>query len=389
MDYSFQVEVAPSFGGVPVKPETLKATPFHFAYPPDLETEWIDVMDYGVPLWVSDPEDEYDAFRNRVGLLEYSMLYRWDIQGQGAVATVDAVFSRNVAKLAPGTMAYGVIVDADGNMVDDPTVTVYGPEHVLLVGGNPDVGQILNEHLVDNARVHERRSECCVLSVQGPQSRALLSRLVDTDMSNDAFPYYTFRTGVTLAGVVCQINRIGFTAELGFEVVAPIDAAPHLLAAVQEAGADLGATLCGAAALMMCRIESGMVMAGLEYDETSSPFDCRLGWAVDFDKGSFVGRDALLSLRDTAPDRVITLEVDGDADGLDGVPLLHDSNTVGAITMAVPSPALGGSTIAMARIQRALAEPGTKLEVAAPDGHRRATVLRTPVYDPDRTRVRS
>lgn len=372
-----------------MKPETLKATPFNFAYPLDLDTEWIDVMDYGVPLWVSDPENEYDAFRHRVGLLEYSMLYRWEIRGAGAIATADAVFSRNVANLAPGTMAYGVIVNADGFMIDDPTVAVYAPDHVLLVGGNPLVGEVLNEHLAANTTVHERRGEFCVLSVQGPSSRALLSRLVDVDMSNDAFPYYTFRSGVNLAGITCQINRIGFTAELGFEVVAPIDSAPQLLAVVQEAGADLGATICGAAALMMCRIESGMVMAGLEYNETSTPFDCRLGWAVDFDKGPFQGRDALLALRDTAPDRVMTLQIDGDADGLDGAALVDGSKSVGVITMAVPSPALGGSTIAMARLQRALAVPGTALDVQAPDGSRQATVLRTPVYDPDRTRVRS
>ena len=67
-----------------------------------------------------------------------------------------------------------------------------------------------------------------MLSVQGPNSRALLQRLTDTDLSNEAFPYYTFKTGVTLAGLDAQLNRLGFTAELGYEVMVPVGYAEAL-----------------------------------------------------------------------------------------------------------------------------------------------------------------
>ena len=370
-------------------PDGLKTTPFHFAYPADLETEWIEVMEHGVPLWVTDPEGEYAAFRTRVGLLEYSMLYRWDLRGPGAVATADAVFSRSVAGMRPGTMAYGVVVDEDGRMVDDPTAARYDDEHVLLVGGNPAVGELLEAHRAEGTTIAQVRERFCVLSIQGPRSRELLQRLTATDLSNETFPYYTFKTGIDIAGITCQVNRIGFTAELGYEVVAPIERAEELLDAAQQAGADLGAQVCGAAALMMCRIESGMVMAGLEYDETSTPFECRLGWAVDLDKGSFLGREALLRSKESAPTRVVTLRVDGDPDGLDGQSIERDGAVIGVVTMAVPSPQLDGATLAMARLARSAAEVGTELSVAAADGLRAAHVVRTPVYDPERTRVRS
>ncbi len=370
-------------------PEGLRTSPFHGAYPPALDTEWIDVMGYAVPLWVSDPEDEYAAFRERVGLLEYSMLYRWDLSGPGAVATADAVFSRNVAMMQPGTLAYGVIVGEDGRMIDDPTVAYYDAEHILIVGGNPAVGEVIEARLAPQTTLQELREQTCVLSVQGPQSRALLQTLTTTDLSNEAFPYYSFLTGIDIAGVQCQINRIGFTAELGYELVAPVQDAPRLIAACQTAGASMGATVCGAAALMMCRIEAGMVMAGLEYDELSTPFECRLGWAVDFDKGPFQGRGALEAHRLTAKDRVMTVGITGAPDGLDGAPILHDGQVIGLVTMAVPSPALGGVTIAMAKLAKDLAVPDTALVVQAPEGERQLVVLSTPVYDPKRTRVRS
>lgn len=370
-------------------PDGLLATPFHIAYPPDLDVEWIEVMGYAVPLWVADPEDEYDAFRNRVGLLEYSMLYRWDITGPGAVETANAVFSRDITAMAPGMIAYGVVVRDDGTMVDDPTAAYFGPEHVLLVGGSPEVGELLEANRSDGTSIRQRREEACVLSVQGPRSRELLQSLTDEDLSNESFPYYTFRTDVEIAGIPCQVNRIGFTAELGFEIVAPAADARRLVDAIRTAGAPLGATMCGAAALMMCRIEAGMIMAHLEYDETSTPYECRLGWAVDLGKGAFVGRDALAKAKDSPSSRVVTLRIDGDPDGLDGAAIEHDGSEAGAVTMAVPSPQLGGAAIAMARLAPGAAAVGTHLMVRAPDGPRRAEVLSTPVYDPERRRVRS
>ncbi len=371
------------------RPSGLLATPFDHAYPRDIETEWIDVMGYAVPLWVSDPESEYRAFREAVGLLEYSMLYRWDIRGPRAAEIANRVHSRNIMALKPGEIAYGVVVDDDGFMVDDPTVSLYGPDHVLLVGGTPELGTVIGRETDSQTTVTERRAEFCVLSVQGPRSRELLQSLTGEDLSNAAFAYYTFKPGVRLAGFEVQVNRIGFTAELGFEVVASIADAPALMAAIREAGAPLGALPCGAAALMMCRIESGMVMAEVEYDRTLTPFECRLGWSVDFDKGDFNGRDCLFSKRDSVSGRVMTIRIDGDTDGLDGAAIEVDGRVVGVVTMAVPSPALDGATLAMARLHRDVAQVGHALTVTTESGSRGAEVLRTPVYDPERIRVKS
>ena len=364
-------------------------TPFDFAYPADLETEWIDVMGYAVPLWVTDPESEYTAFRNGVGLLEYSMLYRWDITGPAARKVANRVHSRDISTMTAGEICYGVIVDERGHMVDDPTVSVYGDDHVLIVGGNPAVADVIRAELPAGTELRERREEFCVLSVQGPNSRKTLQSLTDSDLSNEAFPYYTFLQGVMLAGIELQINRIGFTAELGYEVVAEVSDAERLFAAVSGAAASLGGAGCGAAALMMCRIEAGMVMAEVEYDHTLTPFECRLGWSIDFNKESFIGREALQAAKESAEGRVVTIRVDGDPDGLEGAPIVVDSREVGMVTMAVPSPTLDGATIAMARIHRDAAPVGTALSVAAQMGDRTAEVLRTPVYDPQRLRVKS
>jgi len=369
-------------------PEGLALTPFHQFTPTDVE-EFIDVYGYAVPLWITDPATEYDAFRTRVGILEFSMLYKWEVEGPGAVAVVDAVFSRNVQAMKVGQVAYGVITDADGFMIDDCTAMVHSPHHVRVFGGNPQSLALLEAAATPGTTVTERRQDWAVLSVQGPNSRALLQRLTDTDLSNEAFPYYTFQTGVTLAGLDAQINRLGFTAELGYEVMVPVADAETLWNAVMGAGEDLGVQACSAAALMMARVEAGMIMGELEYDQTISPYECRMGWAVDLEKGPWVGRDALKARKDSDAGRVVTVRVDGEPENADGATLLKDGTEVGRITMAVPSPTLDGATIGLARIHRDAAPVGTALSVAGPDGELAAAVISTPVYDPERKRVRS
>lgn len=369
-------------------PEGLALTPFHRFTPVDVE-EYIDVYGYAVPLWITDPATEYDAFRTRVGVLEFSMLYKWDVEGPGAVAVVDAVFSRNVQAMKVGQVAYGVITDADGLMIDDCTAMVHSPEHVRVFGGNPQSMALLDAAATPDVTVTERRQDWAVLSIQGPNSRTLLQRLTDTDLSNEAFPYYTFRTGVTLAGLDAQINRLGFTAELGYEVMVPVADAETLWDAVMTAGQDLGVQACSAAALMMARVEAGMIMGELEYDHTVSPYECRMGWAVDLEKGPWVGRDALKARKESDTGRVVTVRIVGDPEAADGAALLKNGAEVGRVTMAVPSPALGGATIGLARVHREAAPVGTALTVAGSDGELAAEVIATPVYDPERTRVRS
>jgi glycine cleavage system aminomethyltransferase T len=370
-------------------PEGLRSTPFSPRYDDRVE-EWMDVYGHAVPLFITDPAEEYEAFRTAAGALDYSMLYKWHVEGEDALATVDAVFSRSVRGLGAGRIAYGVVVDADGFMIDDVTVAVLAPGHVVVTGGNPATQESLIAHAPDGTTVTERRDEFAVLTLQGPRSREVLQRLTHVDVSNDAFPYYTFIRDVLVAGIGAQVSRIGFTAELGYEIQVPRERALDLWDAVLDAGADLGVKAAGALALLTCRTEAGMIMGELEYDHTVTPFECRMGWAIDFDKGPFQGRDALLAKKGTVPGRVVSVIVDAAPEAAEGARLELDGRDVGYVTMAVPSPVLDGATLGLARVHRDAVKPGTALTAVAADGSKAdATVKPTPVYDPERTRVRA
>ncbi|MGW0576618.1 aminomethyltransferase family protein [Streptomyces sp. NPDC002920] len=370
-------------------PEGLRSTPFSPRYADRIE-EWIDVYGHAIPLAIGDVTEEYEAIRTTAGASEYSMLYKWHVEGEDAVATVDAVFSRSVRGLDAGRIAYGVVVDTDGMMVDDVTVSVLAPDHLVVTGGNPVTQESLAAHAPAGTTVTERRDEFAVLTLQGPRSRDVLQRLTHVDVSNTAFPYYTLLQNIPVAGLPAQVSRLGFTAELGYEIQVPRERAVELWDAVLEAGADLGVKAFGAAALMMCRTEAAMIMGELEYDHTVTPFECRMGWAVDFDKGPFQGRDALLAKKDSATGRIVSVVVDAEPEVAECARLELDGRDVGYVTMAVPSPALGGATLGLARVHRDAVKSGTALTAVVSDGFKANAVVRpTPVYDPERARVRS
>ena len=140
---------------------------------------------------------------------------------------------------------HGPVLNDDGMMLDDSTCFVYGDDHVRVIGGGSMPDAIAAATMNKSLNVRSMREELCHLTVQGPRSRDLLASLTDTDMSNEAFPYYTFRDPVSLAGIDVMIARMGFTAELGYEVHGPIGQALDLWDAICEAGEQFGIRALG------------------------------------------------------------------------------------------------------------------------------------------------
>lgn len=367
----------------------LRATPFSLRYAERVE-EWADVYGYGAPAALGDPLEEYRAVRERVGAMDFSMLYKVDVEGSGALDLVNLLVTRDLKRLAPGRIAYGAIVDEQGMMVDDCTTIVFGSEHVRVTGGSAADEQLLREAAGGTSiKVTQRRERIAHLCVQGPRSRQLLQALTTADLSNAVFPYYTYRGDVEIAGIPAHLNRVGFTAELGYEVWVWAENALDLWDALFAAGEPLGLRPVGAAAIMMLRIEAGMVMGdGLEYDNTVCPFECGLGCAVDFHKPTFRGREALLELRESAANRLVTVRLPEGADEATGATLLAAGEKVGHITMSAFSP-FAEATLGLARVRRAHAAPGMRLVARVNQQELPAEVVSTPVYDPKRTRVRS
>ena len=136
--------------------------------------------------------------------------------------------------------------------------------------------------------------------------------------------------------------RSGYTGELGFEIVALAEVIPDLWDELLDRGADLGTLPAGLGARDTLRTEMGYPLHGHELSRDISPVQARLGWAVGWDKSSFVGREALSAERATGPRRVLRAVKAVDR----AIPRAHmsvqaaDGRDIGEVTSGTFSPTL-------------------------------------------------
>jgi aminomethyltransferase len=354
-----------------------------------LTDQWMDLFGYAAPAVVTDTLDEYRAVRERAGIMDFGMLRKYDIDGPKALEGVNRVVGRDVEALKPGQIAYGPLCNEQGKMVDDCTVLLRRPDRVRFCGANDKDQAHLQHGVGSKVTVRDVTDETGHLCLQGPMSREWLQGLTDSDLSRDAFPYYTFKDEVVLAGIPVFMTRLGYTAELGFEIWVEADRAVELWDRLFEALEPKGMKLIGMTALDLFRIEGGFIIGGVEYNETVSPYECGLGWAVKLEKGDFQGRKGLEHDKQASNVRLTSVVLDSGADAASGAPLFVAGDEVGLVTQAVSSPYLKGKTLGLAKIRKDLAVPGTK--VVAEFGGKKVSgeVVRHPQYEPERKKVRS
>src|SRR5438874_987418 len=308
-----------------------------------LTDEWMDLFGYWAPLSVTDTLEEYRAVRETAGLMDFTMLRKVDLDGPGALDLVNRVVTRDVSKLEPGQIGYGALCAEDGKMVDDCTVMRRDAagDHVRFCGANDRDYEIFSRLAeATKIQVREFTDEMPHLCLQGPLSRQMLQPLANQDLSNASFPYYRFREDVEIAGIPIFMTRLGYTAELGYELWVDRDRALDLWDALVQATEPQGMKLIGMAALDLFRIEGGFIIGGVEYDPSVSPFECGLGWAVSFDKDGLRGRAGLERDRDGTSLRLTSVALDAGGDGASGSKLFSGGDEVGFVTQAGVSPFL-------------------------------------------------
>lgn len=354
-----------------------------------LTDDWTDLFGYSAPAAVTDVADEYRAVREVAGIMDFSMLRKVDIEGPGALDLVNSIVTRDVSNLPRGRIAYGALADADGRMVDDCTVMHRDPERIRFCGANDRDAEIFAAKAEGTGiSVRECTDALPHLCVQGPRSREILQSLTDADLSGAALRYYGFREDVQIAGIPVFMTRLGYTAELGYELWVEPDRALDLWDALLKAGVPRGMRVIGMTALDIFRIEGGFIIGGVEYDETVSPYECGLGWSVALGKGDFQGREALLRDRESTTLRLTSVELETGGDEATGAQILLEEQEIGYVTQALVSPYRSGKTVGLAKVHKDRNQPGTRIQARVGDELVAGEIVRHPVYEPERKRAK-
>ncbi len=266
---------------------------------PHVEYSW------GRQNWFEYQAAEHRAAREAVVLMDLSLMSKFLVQGRDAEQVLNHICSQDVA-VPVGRCVYTTWLNERGGIEADLTVTRLAEERFLVVTSDAVHRRVeawLRRHIHADAHVTvtDVTSAYTLLSLQGPQSRALLGHLSHADLSNEAFPYLTMRE-IDLRYAPVVALRVSYVGELGYELYIPTEFAPGVYEALVEAGAGLGLRHAGLQALNSLRLEKAYREYGHDVDNTDTPLEAGLGFTVDFDKpGGFVGREALLRQRENGP----------------------------------------------------------------------------------------
>jgi aminomethyltransferase len=330
---------------------------------------------------------EHVAVRTGVGLFDVSHMGEIQFRGPGALAAVQHITMNDAAKLADGQAHYSALLTPEGTFVDDILVHRLGANDYLLVvnAGTKDsdfawirkqVGGFPSVHIADYSSYYSQ------LALQGPRALETLAKLTKVDLA--AIKNYWFTWG-TVAGIPnVLIARTGYSGEDGFEVYTPSDEATtvKMWEALLAAGAEFEIRPCGLGARNTLRLEAGMSLYGHEISEEINVLEAGLTRWLKLDKGSFVGRDALLAIQESGgPKRkVVGLEMLERGIARDGYSVLSlDGAEVGRITSGSPAPFLK-TNIAMALVPAAVAGSGSDVLVDVRGNRVRARQVPVPFY---------
>lgn len=360
-----------------------------------LGAELVDRIGYDAALRFTTVAEEHLATRERVGVYDVYHQGALDLKGPDAEALLSRLLVNDPQRLDDGGVLYSSLCNADGGMVDDLTVYRLAADHFWLcpTPSRVDVVDAWIRGHTEGQRAYITNivSGTAFLSLQGPRSRETLAAMTDLDLSTDALPYYRFARG-TVAEVPTLVARTGYSGELGYELFFPREYAEGMWDAAFAAGEPFGIVPCGLGALRSVRMEKKYPLYGLDLDETTSPLEASLGWTVRFEKGDFIGRDALLRQRDAGVSRrLVGIELGaGDPLPMAGDAIAIDGDAVGSVTSSDVGHAIG-RTLAMGYVAPDAATDGTAVTVTlAETGQALAGTVRTEAfYDPGRERVRA
>ena len=351
------------------------------------KSKMVDFGGWDMPVDCCGLTAEHMAVRTGVGVFDVSHMGDIQLRGPGSLAAVQKLCMNDASKLEVGQAHYSAMLYPNGTFVDDVVVHKLSDNDYLIVinAGTREkdvhwvrsqIGSMPGVHVNDFSDYYTQ------LAIQGPKAKDTLQKLTPVDLSPIKNYWFTWGQVSGLHNVM--IARTGYTGEDGFEIYIPSDegTSARVWNEVLEAGKEFGILPCGLGARNTLRLEAAMALYGHEISDTINVFEANLGRYAKFDKGDFVGRDALMKVQEEGGPkrRLVGLEMVERGIGRDGYPVFSlDGERIGEITSGSPAPFLK-KNIALAYVPIEFTPADTEVNVEVRGQMVKAKVVPTPFY---------
>ncbi|PZM14068.1 FAD-dependent oxidoreductase [Rhizobium tubonense] len=256
-----------------------------------------DIYSYNRQNWFSAVGREHKAVREAAVLFDQTSFAKFVLKGADAEAALSWIASNDVAKPV-GSLVYTQMLNDNGGIECDLTVARIAEDEFYITTGTGfatrDFDWIAKGIPADmHAELVDVTSAYSVLSLMGPNTRAILETVTSADVSNAGFPFGQVRT-IGIAGCPVRALRITYVGELGYELHVPVEYAATVYDALMAAGGGYGLVNAGYRAIESCRLEKGYRAWGADIGPDRTPIEAGLGWAVKMKKNiAFRGRAAI------------------------------------------------------------------------------------------------
>ncbi len=341
-----------------------------------------------MPVWFESIIKEHLAVRNRVGIFDVTHMGRFIISGVDSTHLLQYITVNNVEKLKVGRLHYSLICNEEGGIKDDIMLLRLEEERFLLICNASNREKIEN-WLISKSKdykvsIENVSDEVPMFAIQGPLAEETLQKIVDVNLRK--LKHWRL-VKTKILDVEVLISRSGYTGEDGFEItlwkipLKEAEKAVKIWKEILKAGSEFGIAECGLGARDTLRLEAGLVLYGNDIDEETTPLEARLEWVVKFNKGEFIGKDALLKQLNEGVKRLrVGLKM------IDrGIPRPHydiyvDEEKIGYITSGTFSPLLKIG-IGMGYVKANYAEEGREVKVDIRGRKAKAQIVNWPFYD--------
>jgi aminomethyltransferase len=343
------------------------------------KAKMVEFAGYNMPIQYSSIIAEHKAVRSSVGVFDVSHMGEVFIRGGNALAFIQKITINDASKLFPGRVQYSAMCYPGGGVVDDLLVYCISSEEYLLVINASNVEKDyawMCENNTEGVEIINKSDDYSLLAVQGPFSQKVIEQLFNIKLNIE---YYHFTYG-TFDGVDFIISRTGYTGEVGYELYFQGNEtqAMNLWAKLFEAGKEYNLVPVGLGARDTLRLEMGFCLYGNEIDKTTNPLEAGLSWITRLNKENFIGKEALLEVKQSGfKRRLIPLVSDERIFPRHGYDITVDGKKVGTVTSGTVSPSID-KPIALAYVDEDELKKGSALNFSIRGKEHPAKVVTLP-----------
>ncbi len=297
--------------------------------------------------WFEFYAEEHRAMRESVGIYDISSFGKFEVSGPDAEKALQWICAGDVS-VEPGNIVYTQWLSERGGIEADLTVSRTDPDRFMIITG---IGSLykdwwhLKKHLRGDVQLRDISVDFACLALQGPNARAVLEKLAETDVSAEGFAFGCGRYA-NVAGVEVWLQRLSYVGELGWEIFVPAGKTSRVFSELQQAGAAFGIRNVGLHAVNSLRLEKGFRHWGHDIGSEDNLIQAGLSFAAKPDASDFIGRHSFLQQKAAGlPDRrLVQFKLDDPEPLLyHNEPIVMDKHIVGYLSSGMYGHSVGAA----------------------------------------------